>query len=299
MQKSLAQVTLDEIFHYETRVYINPSAKKSGYSRDYNGLGNHLIEGQYIDFLDPNKLLYTYKEELNHNKLLRFNNASTIYPATTEIRRFNRILTAYIAKNGNTYSYRGNENKKLIEDIIEVLANNIKLSKRKEIRSNSFEFKTLHEIVKFISMDLELKRDSGIKYGYKGGRQKPLDTDEKYVTRCLFDALNENRSSLFSGDFDFVALFDVVPRILGLEYFKPFNDNFRRSLHDNFPNIFLIDNFGSINLIDFEYVKDFSTPNNISDNLIEKIKKFWEQKGHLFNLTQNPNQKTLNYSSNN
>src|SRR3989338_9778734 len=92
MQKSLAQVTLDEIFHYETRVYINPSAKKSGYSRDYNGLGNHLIEGQYIDFLDPNKLLYTYKEELNHNKLLRFNNASTIYPATTEIRRFNRIL---------------------------------------------------------------------------------------------------------------------------------------------------------------------------------------------------------------
>ena len=92
MQKSLAQVTLDEIFHYETRVYINPSAKKSCYSRDYNGLGNHLIEGQYIDFLDPNKLLYTYKEELNHNKLLRFNNASTIYPATTEIRRFNRIL---------------------------------------------------------------------------------------------------------------------------------------------------------------------------------------------------------------
>ncbi len=288
MVETLAKVTIDEIFEYEERVYLDPSAKYDSDNsiRQKSSFGNHLYSSHVFENLNPDLIAVEYNEIKSFGRLLKRDKAATINSATMELRRFDRIVRFYLTIKKEPFSSRGKKNKSLLEGLVEEIKLVVDISKSKEVNTNSPQYKALKDMVKLIASGLSLKKDTYKKYGDKRGKSKQLDTDEEYVTLCLLDSLSGKRSSLLTADTDYINLFAVIPRVLGSQDYQPHNQFFCDSLAEFFPNLFYINREGGIELVDFDFVIDFikyrrSGP--ISAKIKTELSKMWEEKAYLFN----------------
>ena len=111
--------------------------------------------------------------------------------------------------------------------------------------------------IKFVSKCLY---PNGYKYRTenKPQRFRQLNTDEGYVAMSLLDAVAGKKSSILTGDTDYIHLLGVMPKILCSYDFHPYNQSFCDAVANNFPNLFYINQKKEeIELIDFDSVIAF------------------------------------------
>jgi hypothetical protein len=126
---------------------------------------------------------------------------------------------------------------------------------------------------------MNLKKDNS--HNHKRGKVKPLDTHEGYVTACFIDALSGRKSSLLTADTDYVNLFSVIPQVLNLADYLPYNQHFSDVLKQYFPHVFLITNKSEIKLIDFDFLANpdslFSLPDRLQQKIQPVLQKMWRE----------------------
>jgi len=242
---------------------------------------------KYSD-LEPWKLKIAISSTRELSGILFHERAYTIEDVTREIRKFEKIISDKIkflvpdprTRNSKpskkTIGYkigkRGSLGKELLSELQKRIYNIRRRAEQKEITRfpdfngiNDRVYENLLTMTKLLSSELGLKIDEGyIKGQREKRRENDSDTDEKLVATLYRMSMSGKNCCLVSQDEDFLRLLGPITRIIGSDYFFPFNQVFRTQIKDS-PFIL--------------YYRDPKT--GIYDGRIDSIKTRFDQKFRL------------------
>lgn len=122
-------------------------------------------------------------------------------------------------------------------ELQEVAYQNMQISDSKElnIQMNNFKYNPLIKIVKLLSQEINLKKDTSFLKGFHDKDQSnDSDTDEKLVAALYYFSLYSDKSPcILTSDTDFVSLIGVTTRLIGTNSFLPDNEIFRKRTIEN------------------------------------------------------------------
>ena len=147
--------------------------------------------------------------------------------------------------------------------------------------------KIVEEMVQVLEEEIRLKKDTGYLLGeHDTDRARENHTDEKLVASAFCASMHTTGPiKILTQDTEFVSLIGVLPRLLGSDSFLPCNVLFRDSLRMNPVILYLKTNEGYAKAVDTSddskviFLRDFriynkNTPKN--KEIRDKLSKTWD-----------------------
>ena len=289
------QVSLEDVFSDNDIVFVDGSAFS------HTDLPREIYDKGSFCYIDNNSLKFEMSR-INYALEIMNNINTRVTPEVVkEIWEYGRILGDTISNisnkdRGRDYRYHkkkhipkrkmiNNEssthNKELLEDLQKNAYSLFQMCSRKkfEIKDNKFDF--MLEMIKLLDQKIGLQRDFSYNYGEHDLPRTNFDTDDKLVASLYWKSLFTNeKSSILTGDSDIERILGVSSRLLGSEFFLPYNELFRDKLNFNPCKLYFSyeECLFEKNFSPYHYDKDFlirkiSYGENIK--VRESIKSLW------------------------
>lgn len=239
---------LTEILNSEDLILVDTSIRPD--NQDFSW---RIYEDKYYTQLDRQLSKEKFLELENFIESLEQANVYTIKAVTKETEKLERILDDKIKfcssrplpkdrRKREETKRRNKKPKNLLYDLqkkvyeLRTLLRNKEINRSQEFKNiNNSKYNSLLEMTKLIEKRARLKKDIGYILGaHERDQSEDSDTDEKLVASLYWLSLFSNKNPcLLSGDADFIRLLWVVTRLIGSDYFLPYNENFRQKIIEN------------------------------------------------------------------